>query len=118
MGSGEIMRGRGSYLGTLRLDRPWYNRSKQHPGFPEKGTGEYWYDYKGFYFVRDGTSHGLVIPLESILKVSTGFSHGLLLSRTKILKVVWRTGREKVSSAFVVSHPDQVTQALTATGWA
>jgi hypothetical protein len=112
------MRSHGSYLGTLRLDKPWYNRSKPHPGFPAKGAGEYWYDYKGFYFVREGTGQGLIIPLDSIIDVSTGFLHGFTFFRGKVLRVTWRTGREKLSSAFVVSHPDQVKQALTATGWA
>jgi hypothetical protein len=112
------MRSRGSYLGTQGLDKPWYARSITNPGYPGKGPGEYWYDYKGFYFVRDGTGKGIVIPSDSILKVSVGYWHGLTFSRIKMLKIVWQTGRVRMSSGFIVSFPEQIKQALTATGWA
>ena len=105
-------------MGTLGLEKPWYNRTVKHPGFPEKGAGEYWYDYKGFYFVGNDNARGLLIPSDSIIRVSVGFWHGLTFSRAKMLKIVWRTGREKLCSGFVVSYPDQIKQALTATGWA
>jgi hypothetical protein len=112
------MRSRGSYLGTLRLDQPWYSRTLKRAGFPEKGAGDYWYDYRGFYFVRKGSGEGLLIPTESIVKVTIGYWHGLTFPGTRILKIIWRTGREQLSSGFVVSHPDQVKEALTAMGWA
>ena len=54
------MRSSGVYAGTLRPERPWYSRGVTFDGFPDKGPGEYWYDYKGFYFVRrdrDGPCH-------------------------------------------------------------
>jgi hypothetical protein len=112
------MRSHGSYIGTLGLDKPWYSRTITNPGYPDKGTGEYWYDYKGFYFVRDGSGRGLVIPSDSILKVSVGYWHGFTFSGTKILKIVWHIGRQKLSSGFIVAYPEQIKQALTATGWA
>ncbi len=112
------MRRRGIYVGTLRLQQPWYARMMKHQSFPAKGLGEYWYDYKGFYFVGSESSRGLVIPSETIIRVDTGFRHGTTLSRSKILKIVWRSGAEKVSSGFIVSEADQVRQALTTTGWA
>ncbi len=112
------MRSPGFYVGTLRPEKPWYNRSVVFGGFPDKGPGEYWYDYKGFYFVREQTGTGLVIPAESIIEVKLGLWHGIAFSRTKILKLLWRKGGERLSSGFVVKNPDQVMQALTTTGWA
>jgi hypothetical protein len=112
------MKSRGVYVGTLRLEEPWYARSMKQGNFPARGSGEYWYDYKGFYFVGSGTNRGLVIPSESIIKVEVGFLHGIAFSWTKILKIVWRSGRERLSSGFIVSQADQVKQALTTTGWA
>ena len=112
------MKSHGIYVGTLRLDSPWYSRRMKHITFPEKGPGEYWYDYKGFYFVGRDTNRGLVIPSESIIAVTLGYRHGLTFSRTKVLKIIWRNVRERVSSGFVVTHPEQVMEALTAAGWA
>ncbi len=112
------MRRHGYYLGTLALKKPWYNRGMRPHGFPEKGGGEYWYDYRGFYFVADSTNRGLLIPSEAIIKVDVGFRHGFAFSRSKILKITWRSGAERVSSAFIVVEAEQVRQALTTTGWA
>jgi hypothetical protein len=112
------MRSRGFYVGTLRMEQPWYRRGVTQAGFPGKGAGEYWYDYKGFYFVRDNTGRGLVIPSESIIEVKLGFWHGTTFSRGKVLKVIWRSGRERLSSGFVVRDPEHVKQALTTAGWA
>ncbi|MGD0659199.1 MAG: hypothetical protein ABSD38_14120 [Syntrophorhabdales bacterium] len=114
----ERMRSSGVYAGTLRPERPWYSRGVTFDGFPDKGPGEYWYDYKGFYFVREGTGTGLVIPAESLIEVTLGLWHGIFFSRTKILKLLWRRGGEKLSSGFVVKDPEQVRLALTTTGWA
>jgi len=112
------MRSPGFYVGTLRPERPWYNRARMLGSFPDKGRGEYWYDYKGFYFVRERTGAGLVIPAESLIEVGLGFWHGIFFSRTKILKLLWRKGGEKLSSGFLVKDPDQVRLALTTAGWA
>ena len=112
------MKNRGYYVGTLRLERPWYSRSMKQGPLSKKGTGEYWYDYKGFYFVGNEAGRGLVIPSESMIRIEVGFWHGITFSGTKILKIVWRSGREKLSSGFVVSQPEQVRQALITTGWA
>ncbi len=112
------MRRRGVYVGTLRLEKPWYARTMRHRSFPVKGEGEYWYDYKGFYFVGKENDRGLVIPSGTIIRVDVGFCHGLTFSRSKILKIVWRSGAERVSSGFIVPEADQVKQALTTTGWA
>jgi hypothetical protein len=112
------MRSSGVYAGTLRPERPWYSRGVTFDGFPDTGPGEYWYDYKGFYFVREGTGTGLVIPAESLIEVTLGLWHGIFFSRTKILKLLWRRGGEKLSSGFVVKDPEQVRLALTTTGWA
>ena len=90
----------------------------KHISFPEKGPGEYWYDYKGFYFVGKDTNRGLVIPSECIIAVTLGFRHGWTFSRAKLLKIIWRSGRERVSSGFIVSNPLQVMEALTTAGWA
>ncbi|OPY69615.1 MAG: hypothetical protein A4E57_01101 [Syntrophorhabdaceae bacterium PtaU1.Bin034] len=112
------MRTRGFYAGTLKIDRPWYDRSIKQTGFPEKGPGEYWYDYKGFYFVREKTGRGLIIPSESIIEVKIGYWHGTTISRKKILKIVWKSGSKRLSSGFVVEDPEHVMQALTTTAWA
>jgi hypothetical protein len=112
------MKRHGIYVGTLKIDRPWYSRRMRHIGFPENGPGEFWYDYKGFYFVGSDTNRGLVIPSDSIISVSLDFHHGWTFSWTKILRIVWRRGQERVSSGFIVPQPGQVMEALTTTGWA
>jgi len=112
------MKSSGIYVGTLRLERPWYDRRAKHGSFPQNGAGEYWYDYKGFYFVESKTNRGLVIPSESIIRVEIGFRHGITFSWNRILKIIWRNGREKMSSGFLVPRADQIKQALTTTGWA
>jgi hypothetical protein len=106
------------YVGTLRIEKPWYDRRVKYGSFPRKGAGEYWYDYKGFYFVENKTSRGLMIPSESIIQIEVGFRHGITFSWNRLLKIVWRNGHEKVSSGFLVSQADQVKQALTTSGWA
>jgi hypothetical protein len=112
------MRNRGFYTGTLRTDLPWYKRRVKHPGFPEKGPGEYWLDYKGFYFVEDKTHRGLLIPAESIISVGLALRHGITFHRKKILRILWRIGGERMSSGFIVQDAEQVRQALTTQGWA
>jgi hypothetical protein len=112
------MRTRGIYAGTLRMEKPWYMRALKGGGFPDKGPGEYWYDYKGFYFVGTKNGEGLLIPADSLVSVTVGYWHGTTFSRNKILRLLWRKGGEKLSSGFIVENPDQVKQALTTTGWA
>ena len=43
------MRSQAFYMGTLQMGKPWYARTIKSGAFPDKGPGEYWYDYKGFY---------------------------------------------------------------------
>lgn len=112
------MKSHGIYIGTLKLDNPWYKRRMKHASFPDTGPGEYWYDYKGFYFVGKDTNRGIVIPSSSIIAVSLGFRHGWAFSWAKVLKITWRSGRERLSSGFIVSRPDQIMETLTTTGWA
>ena len=112
------MRNSGFYAGTLRIEKPWYLRAVKNAGFPHKGPGEYWYDYKGFYFVRERSGAGLLIPAESLVEVKLGYWHGTSFSRSKILKLVWKKGGEKLSSGFIIKGPEQVRQALMTTGWA
>ncbi len=112
------MRNPGFYVGTLRMGKPWYMRTMKNAAFPDKGPGEYWYDYKGFYFVREGSGAGLLIPADSLIDVRLGFRHGLAFSRARILKLLWRNGTEKLSSGFVIKDPELVRQALTTPGWA
>jgi len=112
------MRNPGFYAGTLRMEQPWYQRSARHGGFPEKGPGEYWYDYKGFYFVGEKSNRGLVIPAESVVEVKLAFWHAFFFSSKRILKIVWRSGGERLSSGFVIEHAGEVRQALTTRGWA
>jgi hypothetical protein len=90
------MKSRGIYVGTLRLEKPWYARKIKQGGFPARGSGE----------------------SESITRVEVGLFHGITFSWTKILKIGWQRGRERLSSGFIVPHADQVKQALTTTGWA
>ncbi len=112
------MRNKGKYAGTLRMDRQWFSRLIRNGALGGRGAGEYWYDYKGFYFVHEGTSRGLVIPLDSIIDVTLGRCHGLSFSSGKILKIIWRQGGEKLSSGFVVERAEQLRDALTTRGWA
>ena len=112
------MTNRGFYTGTLKVEQPWYRRGMKHAGLPEKGPGEYWYDYQGFYFLQENTHRGLVIPMKSIIEVKIAFRHGTTFSRRKILNIVWKNGGEKISSGFIVEGPEQIKQALTTTGWA
>ena len=99
------MRKHGIYVGTLNLSRPWYSRMVRDESLPEPGAGEYWYDYKGFYFVSEQNVRLSVV-------------HGTKISMRKILKIIWRKGIEKVSSGFIVDDPDAVRQALVTKGWA
>jgi hypothetical protein len=112
------MRNPGFYVGTLRTEKPWYMRAVKNAGFPDKGPGEYWYDYKGFYFVREKSGTGLLIPADSLIDVSLGLWHGIAFSRTRILKLLWKNGNEKLSSGFVIKDAEHVRQALTTPGWA
>jgi hypothetical protein len=112
------MRNPGFYVGTLHLEKPWYARAVKHGGFPDKGPGEYWYDYKGFYFVREKSGTGLLIPADSLVEVSLGHCHGIAFSRAAILKLLWKKGGERLSSGFVIENPELVRQALTTAGWA
>ena len=112
------MRKHGIYVGTLNLSRPWYSRMARDENFPEPGAGEYWYDYKGFYFVGEQNNKGLVLPVESIIDVRLSVVHGTKISMRKILKIIWRKGIEKVSSGFTVDDPEEVQQALVTKGWA
>ena len=109
---------RGFYTGSLKVEQPWYCRSMKHAGRPEKGPGEYWYDYQGFYFLQENTHRGLVIPMKSIIEVKIAFRHGATFSRRKILTIVWKNGGERISSGFIVEGPEQIKQALTTMGWA
>ncbi len=112
------MKNQGFYTGTLKMEQPWYHRSMKHAGLPEKGPGEYWYDYQGFYFLQESTRRGLVIPMKSIIEVTIAFRHGMTFSRKKILTIVWKNGGGRVSSGFIVEGPEQIKQALTTMGWA
>ena len=112
------MRSPAFYVGTLRVEKPWYMRAVKKGVFPDKGPGEYWYDYKGFYFIREKSGAGLVIPADSLIHVSLGLRHGAFFSRTRILKLLWKNGGEKLSSGFVIENGEQVKQALTTPGWA
>ena len=112
------MTNRGFYTGSLKVEQPWYRRSTRHAGLPEKGPGEYWYDYQGFYFLQETTHLGLVIPMKSIIEVKIAFRHGAIFSRRKILTIVWKNGGERMSSGFIVEGPEQIKQALTTMGWA
>jgi len=112
------MRNPGFYVGTLRLEKPWYMRAVKRGAFPDRGPGEYWYDYKGFYFVREKSGIGLLIPADSLVEVSIGLWHGIAFSRTRILKLLWKRGGEKLSSGFVIKDAELVRQALTTPGWA
>ncbi len=113
------MTNRGFYTGSLKMEQPWYRRRMRHAaGLPERGPGEYWYDYQGFYFLQETTHRGLVIPMKSIIEVRTAFRHGTTFSRKKLLDIVWRKGGETISSGFIVEGPEQIRQALTTMGWA
>ena len=106
------------HAGTLRIEQPWYSRGAGHGGFPGKGPGEYWYDYKGFYFVAEKSPQGLVIPAESVVAVRLAHWHAFTFSSRKILKILWRSGGERLSSGFVVEGAEEVSQVLATRGWA
>ena len=90
------MRNPGFYAGTLRLEKPWYMRSVQHGTFPDKGPGEYWYDYKGFYFVGEKSGTGLLIPAD----FPRGSEHRVLarhyIFQDQDIEAVMEEGRRKV----------------------
>ena len=58
------MTNRGFYTGSLKMEQPWYRRRMKHAGLPERGPGEYWYDYQGFYFLQETTHRGARDPHE------------------------------------------------------
>ncbi len=112
------MRNRGFYAGTLRPNQPWYKRRVASDAFPAEGPGEYWYDYKGFYFTSAAGGPGLMIPLGSVVDVKIGRLHGLTFNKGKMLKIAWKNGSQAYSSGFVVQDPELVRQALITPGWA
>jgi hypothetical protein len=112
------MRSQAFYMGTLQMRKPWYARTKGGGAFPDKGPGEYWYDYKGFYFIREKSGAGLLIPADSLIEVKVGHWIGPSFSRTSILKLLWKSGGEKLCSGFAIKNAEQVKQALTTSGWA
>lgn len=93
---------KGLYLGT-EIDEKWWKRYKKDK-FLTRGNGEYWYDDKGFYFLRYFTEEPIIIPFSEIIKIKLGKWHsGRWAYGNLIIKIVWKKENLKLSSGFIIS---------------
>ena len=60
----------GLYFGT-EINEKWWKRYTKDKLFM-RGNGTYWYDDKGFYFLRYLTKTPIFIPFHTISKIKLG----------------------------------------------
>ena len=94
---------KGLYLGT-EIDEKWWKRYTKDNLFV-RGNGQYWYDDKGFYFLRDLTQEPIFIPFEAIIEIKLGTWHsGRWCWGNTVLKIIWKKDNARLSSGFIVSN--------------
>lgn len=102
---------KGLYLGT-EINEKWWKRYTKDKLFM-RGNGEYWYDDKGFYFLRNFTKEPIFIPFSEILEIKMGKWHsGRWAYGRPVIKIVWRQDNLKLSSGFIVSKNKEDTIKL------
>lgn len=93
---------KGLYLGT-EIDEKWWRRYTAD-NLLMRGNGEYWYDDKGFYFLRYLTQESIFIPYNVIQEIKLGTWHsGRWCLGNLILKIIWKKDNLSLSSGFIVS---------------
>jgi len=79
------------------------------------GTGKYWFDGSGFYFLRYLTSRPIYIPLSEIIQIQLGTKHaGRWAMGNLIVKIIWRKDNLTLSSGFLVSKKREDVKAFKA----
>lgn len=93
---------RGAYLGT-EINEKWWTRYRKDKFFA-RGSGYYWYDNKGLYFLRFLTKEPIFIPFNSVIEIKLGKWHaGKWALGSFFVKVIWKKDDLKLSSGFAVS---------------
>ena len=101
----------GLYLGT-EINEQWWKRYKKDKLFM-RGNGNYWYDDKGFYFLRFLTKTPIFIPFHKISQIKLGTWHsGRWAFGNLIMKLIWKTEDLVLSSGFIVSNTRKETEEL------
>ena len=104
-------RRRGNYLGT-EIDEKWWKRYLKDKLFA-RGSGEYWYDDKAFYFRRYLTRTPIVIPFEKVSEIKVGKWHaGKWLAGAPIVKLIWDKNGVHLSSGFHISGKRAQTDSV------
>lgn len=102
---------KGLYLGT-EINEKWWKRYTKDKLFM-RGNGEYWYDDKGFYFLRYLTENPIFIPFGAMLEIKLGKWHsGRWAYGNFIIKIIWQKDNLKLSSGFIVSKERKDTIKL------
>ncbi len=97
-----MVTGYGRYLGT-EIDEKWWKCFTKN-GFFLRGNGEYWYDDKGFNFLRYLTKEPLTIPFSKGRSIEVGYWHGGRWAWGKpIVKLVWIHRGHLLSSGFTLA---------------
>jgi hypothetical protein len=92
----------GLYLGT-EINEQWWKRYTKDKLFM-RGNGNYWYNDKGFYFLRYLTKTPIFVPFHAISKIKLGTWHsGRWAFGNLIIKLIWKKGDLILSSGFIVS---------------
>lgn len=91
---------KGAYLGT-EVDGKWWKRFTKD-NLLARGNGEYWFDDKGFSFLRYFTEKPIFIPAKDIKEVKVGRMHsGRWALGIPILKILWTKDGVNLSSGFI-----------------
>jgi hypothetical protein len=78
-----------------------------------RGNGTYWYDDKGFYFLRHLTKTPIFIPCHAITKIKLDTRNsGRWAFGNLIIKFVWKKKDLILSSGFIVSDSNEETKNI------
>ena len=104
-------RRKGAYLGT-EVDRSWWRRFRKD-GFFMRGSGVWWLDAEGLYFLRTLTKEPLFIPFSEMRGLREGTWHaGKWLAGTPVVKLDWERNGQNLCAGFVVSRGAAETQVF------
>lgn len=94
---------KGLYLGTEIAEKWWRRYTKDN--LLMRGNGDYWYDERGFYFLRDLTQEPIFIPYNVIQEIKLGTWHsGKWCLGNLVVKIVWKKDNVVLSSGFIISN--------------
>jgi hypothetical protein len=101
----------GLYLGT-EINEQWWKRYTKDKLFM-RGNGNYWYNDKGFCFLRYLTKTPIFIPFHSFSKIKLGTWHsGRWAFGNLIIKLIWKKEDLILSSGFIVSVNREETESI------